>query len=109
MVVDHADGLDALSQASPLGCGRGFTLLLVRATTGRMHQIRAHLAHIDHPLVGDVLYGGPLELEGAPGTFLHASRLVLPRMGAAAIDVRAPLPPERQRALAGLGIAWPTG
>jgi RluA family pseudouridine synthase len=48
-----------------------YALLEVRPITGRMHQIRAHLAHIGMPLLGDNLYGGPV----APRLMLHALRL----------------------------------
>jgi RluA family pseudouridine synthase len=47
----------------------------VEPHTGRMHQIRAHLAAIGHPIVGDRLYGGVR----APRLMLHAAALTLPR------------------------------
>ena len=50
------------------------TLLACRLESGRTHQIRVHLAAIGHPLVGDVVYGGRLEL-GLTRPYLHAYRL----------------------------------
>jgi 23S rRNA pseudouridine1911/1915/1917 synthase len=53
-------------------------LLRVRLETGRTHQIRAHLAAIDHPVVGDPQYGGRASGRrlGLERQFLHASRLM---------------------------------
>jgi len=58
-------------------CGQRFmSLVQVRLHTGRLHQIRAHLAHLGHPLAGDRLYGG--SADPWPGRiFLHARRLAL--------------------------------
>ncbi len=87
------------------------SLLAVRLHTGRTHQIRVHLAHIGHPLVGDPVYGPsdyarwlaqPGPLAGlATRQMLHAFRLVLrhPETGEQ-LDFRAD-PPEDFRALLG--------
>ena len=50
----------------------GGSLVEVRANQARRHQVRAHLASIGHPLLGDTLYGGP-EVEGVRHHLLHAS------------------------------------
>ncbi len=84
---------------------RAHTLARVRLETGRTHQIRVHLAHIGHPIVGDPVYGGrrrlpagaSLELRAALAAFhrqaLHAARLTFahPRTGKN-LTCDAPLP-----------------
>ena len=62
------------SGPTPVERRAGFTLVEVEIATGVLHQIRAHLAFIGHPLAGDALYGGP-ELPGLSRHFLHAARL----------------------------------
>ena len=57
----------------------GGALLSVNPVTGRRHQIRAHLAHIGHPILGDPLYGPPPRpVGGAPRLMLHAREIVFP-------------------------------
>ena len=59
---------------TPIERRGGFTLVEVQISTGVMHQIRAHLASIGHPLAGDALYGGP-DVPLLSRHFLHAARL----------------------------------
>jgi len=60
-----------------------FSLIELHPKTGRTHQIRVHMAHIGHPLIGDKRYGGPsvlrftelAALHGRKGHLLHAERI----------------------------------
>ncbi len=112
--------LDAYTRLTVVARGRRFTLLRAYAQTGRRHQIRAHLAHLGLPLLGDALYGGAavadaaaLELTAAEqalragdGYFLHAARLQFPSLAKQAAGevhtIEAPLPPQREQLLASL-------
>jgi 23S rRNA pseudouridine1911/1915/1917 synthase len=80
------------------------TLLRVRIVTGVMHQIRAHLAYLGHPVVGDHQYGGAAGApQGLARPFLHAARLALEAPGGGRIEAESPLPPELEAVLARLG------
>jgi len=83
---------------------RHASLLRCRIRTGRTHQIRVHLKHLGHPIIGDTLYSGPQwrgipdkKLQKTLSTFprqaLHAARITLPHpRGGASLTFEAPLP-----------------
>jgi RluA family pseudouridine synthase len=71
--VDPA-GRPARTEWEVLTAGADHALVRLRPRTGRMHQLRVHLAAIGHPIVGDRAYGGL----PAARLMLHAERLVLP-------------------------------
>ena len=69
------DGKDAVTHYRLRERFRAHTALECRLETGRTHQIRVHMAHLKHPIVGDPLYGGPLRLpKGAPDALVAALR-----------------------------------
>jgi 23S rRNA pseudouridine1911/1915/1917 synthase len=108
-------GRAAVSHYRVLERFRAHTRVQVKLESGRTHQIRVHLAHIHHPLVGDPTYGGRLRLPpgGSAGLAealrgfrrqaLHARRLALthPATGAA-MAWSAPLPQDMEALLAAL-------
>ena len=107
-----AGGRPSVTHYEVLQAAGDVTLLEVTLETGRTHQIRVHLAHLGHPVMGDRTYGGmstrAQEL-GLDRPFLHAWKLAFPHPDdARPIAVDDPLPGELGAALAAAGIAIPS-
>ncbi len=104
--AEHADAQAALTRYRTLAVGAGGALVEARPETGRMHQIRVHLAHRGRPIAGDPRYGGALMLAGRPASrlMLHALSLSFPHPAGGRRTITAP-PPEDFTKLAGaLGL-----
>ena len=101
-----AEGRAAITEYEVLDSGAGHSLLALHPLTGRTHQIRAHLAFLHLPIVGDLRYGGGLGPGGLDRQFLHAARLGLrrPRDGAW-IRARSALPADLLTALEAIGLS----
>jgi len=80
----------------------GATLLRVSPATGRRHQIRAHLYHIGHPILGDLRYGDRARQERCPRLMLHALALEFALLSGEPAIVEAPPPASFEAVLAGL-------
>jgi len=94
MAVTFKNSRPALTYYRVLRRFEGFTLLEVHLKTGRTHQIRVHMAYLNHPVVGDALYGPKKQAFEVPGQLLHAAKLGFhhPRTGDY-LEFMAPLPP----------------
>ena len=103
-----AGGRPAITHYRVLGSGEASSLLEVDLETGRTHQIRVHLGHLGHPVLGDPTYGGRSELSARLGLtrpFLHAARLSFPDPGSGErVAVTDPLPEDLRPALEAAGL-----
>lgn len=97
----RAHGKRAITSIEPLAASTNGSLLRIALETGRTHQIRAHLAAIGHPLVGDWLYGE----RNAPRPMLHAAEIRMKHpKSSEALRVTAELPDDFHAALSERGL-----
>ncbi len=90
--------------------GQTAAFVSLKPVTGRQHQLRAHMAILGHPILGDEKYRGDQDLpEGVPNRLhLHARRISFPHpSGEGVVDVTAPLPEHMQESLALFGFEAP--
>jgi 23S rRNA pseudouridine1911/1915/1917 synthase len=111
----RADGREAVTHLRVMERFRAHTQVLAQLETGRTHQIRVHLAHIGHPVVGDPVYGSRRRypagataelratLDGFGRQALHAAQLALQHpVTGETLSWQAPLPADMQRLIAAL-------
>ncbi len=103
---DHADAEASHSRYRTLEAGTGVALMELSPQTGRMHQLRVHMAHIGRPILGDVRYGGGLMANGAPvpRLMLHARALSFPHPDGGEKHVMAPWPKDLEGVAERAGI-----
>lgn len=110
-------GKEALSEYFVLGDNREhleddslqYTLLRVKLHTGRTHQIRVHMAHIGHSIVGDKLYGGQFKIPDHKvfsRQFLHAYKLSFKMPDGTRLELESPLPKDLSGVLTKVGIRF---
>ena len=86
--------------------GDAFAWMSLKPVTGRQHQLRAHMAFSDHPIIGDRKYGGDVAVPAALDhrLHLHARRISFLHPKGGVVDVTAPIPDELKRSFETLGM-----
>lgn len=104
---DHPDAETAKTRYRTLSANPEAALLELSPETGRMHQLRVHLAHLGRPIAGDPRYGGALVLGGepAPRLMLHAAALEFPHPAGGTKRIEAPVPADMAHLLVQLGLS----
>lgn len=95
-----SNGRPAITHWEVIARYGGYTHVRCRLETGRTHQIRVHMAHIGHPILGDTVYGAKKAVPGLQGQCLHAVglRFIHPRTGEV-VECSCPLPEEFREVL----------
>jgi tRNA pseudouridine65 synthase len=119
VIVDHAIStrggdkrVPAITEFRPISHFERWSLVEAIPRTGRLHQIRKHLKHICHPIIGDVIYGkGEInrffrEHYGLHRLALHAAELRFTSMQSESITIRADMPADLATPLKMLRV-WP--
>ena len=107
MAVLEEGGKPAITKYRVLATSNGCSLMEVRILTGRTHQIRVHFSNLNHPVLGDPVYGGcPKRVPYlAPRQMLHAWKIVFPHPRTHVMrQYMAPLPEDFLEALRNLDL-----
>lgn len=106
VVVAHSGGVRAETDFTTIATAHGWSLVEARPKTGRMHQIRAQLARLGHPIAGDGVYGGAAAVVRGCEEFLvgrqllHARHLAFTHPGTGVrIEIGSPVPEDFKSAV----------
>jgi RluA family pseudouridine synthase len=104
---DHPDAEAALTRYRTVARSEGAALLELEPHTGRMHQLRVHLAALGRPIAGDARYGGALVVAGRaiPRLMLHARALAFQHPAGGRKRIEADPPPDMAQAIADLRLS----
>ncbi len=92
MGIDEQKGKPSKTNYIVIKKFKSFSLIQLNPTSGRRHQLRVHLYHIAHPIVGDVRYGDKSIQEKYPRLMLHAERIEFTDLAGKQIKIEAPIP-----------------
>jgi len=105
--AEHPDAESAVTGYRTLAAAAGAGLVELEPQTGRMHQLRVHLASIGRPIAGDARYGGSLAVGGqaVARLMLHAQALTFPHPAGGLKRIESEVPADFQALASGLGLA----
>jgi tRNA pseudouridine32 synthase/23S rRNA pseudouridine746 synthase len=108
--ADHPDAETARSRYRTLAATDQAALVELSPETGRMHQLRVHMASIGRPIAGDARYGGALVVAGepVPRLMLHALTLEFPHPAGGRKRLEAPPPTDFTDLAAHIGLSLPS-
>ncbi len=93
--VVRSDGQPAITRYRTIAAYDTASMIELELLTGRTHQIRVHMAHIGHPLLGDDLYGGSLDQLQRQALHAHKLMFIHP-ITKTAMEITCPLPADMQ-------------
>jgi tRNA pseudouridine32 synthase/23S rRNA pseudouridine746 synthase len=105
-VAGHPDAESADTGYRTMAASEEAAFVELRPHTGRMHQLRVHMASIGRPIAGDARYGGALMLGGAavPRLMLHARTITFPHPSGGETTIEAEVPSDLDGLLTALGL-----